>query len=76
MTKSYNYDTMYEGLKPCPLCGNPVMWNHKGNDYTQKRSVVIKCPSCHVRMEVAGIRYPLAKLEEIILAKWNNRVSN
>ena len=76
MIKSYNYYTMYEGLKPCPFCGNPVMWNHNGNDYTQKRLVVIKCRLCNVRMEIAGIRRPLAKLEDIIVNSWNNRVSN
>lgn len=49
MIKSYNYDTMYDGLKPCPFCGSPVVWNHKGNDYIPMHSVVIKCRSCNVR---------------------------
>lgn len=71
----HNYDTKYEGLKPCPFCGSQPIWHLKGNDVTPSRTVVIKCPNCRAKMEMSA-RYwwDSVELAEHILEKWNKRI--
>lgn len=72
--KTQNYNTTSDLLKPCPFCGNNVIWYHAGNSNTRRYRVIIECLPCNIKMEIAGLRTPLASLEENILNKWNQRV--
>lgn len=72
--KTQNYSKTSELLKPCPFCGNNVIWYHKGNSNTRKYKVIVECLPCCVKMEISGYRTPLVSIEERILKIWNNRL--
>jgi len=61
-------------LLPCPFCGAAPVMDHKGNDFTKRRSVTVRCPNCRVQRTDAAMRNSIAWLEEVAIEQWNQRV--
>ena len=65
---------MSEKLLPCPFCGSEkVELSYKGNAYTKKRSVTIKCQECMCKRTTGAIRNTLDWCEEVAIKAWNTR---
>lgn len=64
-----------EKLKDCPFCGNHPELKQKGNNFTKKRSVEIRCKNklCAARQITGALKYSLEWCEEIAIGKWNKR---
>ncbi len=62
-----------ENLLPCPFCGGKAELRQKGNDFTAKRFLTIKCIDCHAQMTNGAIRNSLEWLYGISVEKWNRR---
>ena len=60
-------------LLPCPCCGGKAELEFKGNDYTKKRSVTIKCKSCKLQRTDAAIRNTAQWCAEVAIDQWNAR---
>lgn len=56
-------------LKPCPFCGGEPKLYHKG-----KNGRVIKCTSCHIKIEQKVLRMTTEWLEVKMIEDWNNRI--
>lgn len=76
--KIQNYDTTLEELKPCPFCGNTPITYMIGNEFTKSQKITIQCRKCNLMMSQAILRHfgkPIEWLEEVMIKKWNTRVS-
>jgi len=62
-----------ERLLPCPFCGGEPEMLHKGNKFSAKRSVTIKCKQCRVQRTDAAMRFGMAWLEGVATDHWNKR---
>ena len=62
-------------LLPCPFCGNEAELIEKGNNFTKKRFVTIKCTNknCRAEMTNGAIRNDMNWLKEISTNAWNKR---
>ena len=62
-------------LLPCPFCGNEAELIEKGNNYTKKRFITIKCTNknCRAEMTNGAIRNDMNWLKEISTNAWNKR---
>lgn len=72
--KINNYNTKLPELLKCPFCGEEPIAYLKGNEYTKKRSITIKCPNCFIKRTVGAISQPTEWLESKSIQLWNNRV--
>lgn len=66
---------MADDLLPCPFCGSEAELIFIGNDYTNERSVEIKCEDldCRVSVVTAGIRADSKQVALWSIQKWNRR---
>ena len=70
----------YEGkeveLLNCPFCGGEPEMLHKGNDYSKKREITVKCTNAHCRIQRtdAALRHGFDWLENMAAEGWNKRV--
>jgi Lar family restriction alleviation protein len=60
-------------LLPCPFCGTHPIIKRRGNNFTKKRSITIKCPSCRIERTDAAIHQNMEWLEDVALKNWNQR---
>lgn len=62
-------------LLPCPFCGEEPIMETVGNDYTRKRSLVIKCSNvdCRATMTNGAILHGFRWLEDVSIEAWNRR---
>ena len=61
-------------LEPCPFCGAIPVYQYIGNEMTQKRSIVIKCPHCRIERKDSAMRNDFEWLEKVAVENWNTRV--
>jgi len=63
-------------LLPCPFCGKHPKMIHKGNDFSKKREIKIKCSEldCRCQMTNATLRHTFSWLEKISAQAWNKRI--
>lgn len=61
------------GLKPRPFCGGTPEMLRKGNDFTKKRSITIKCRGCRAERTDSALRNGMAWLEGVAVENWNQR---
>ena len=57
----------------CPFCGGEPEMLHKGNKFSAKRSVTIKCKKCRVQRTDAAMRFGMEWLEGVAIDHWNKR---
>ena len=62
-----------DGLLPCPFCGGSAEMTFKGNDYTRKKSVTIKCSNCRAQRTDGAIRYSHEWCAKKAISYWNQR---
>lgn len=60
-------------LLPCPFCGGEADKIFKGNDYTKKRSVTIKCTKCFTEQRTGAIQNNLEWCDASAIKRWNQR---
>ena len=60
-------------LKLCPFCGGKASLKNIGNEWTKKRSVIIKCKSCRVQMTNSALIHDMEWLESVSIKDWNMR---
>lgn len=72
--KIHNYDTKLPELSKCPFCGEEPIAYLKGNEYSKKRSITIKCPKCLIKRTTGAISQSTEWLEGKSIQLWNNRV--
>lgn len=70
----HNYKDTCEELKPCPFCGGTPIWYLKGNDYTKKRTIVVKCPDCGTTQELGLVHLTTEWGCEKAIENWNRRI--
>lgn len=73
---SVDYQVIVQGeLLPCPFCGNEAELIEKGNNYTKKRFITIKCTNkdCRAEMTNGAIRNDMNWLRGISTDAWNKR---
>ena len=76
MTSIKAYDGIDElHLKNCPFCGGEPILLYKGNHFTKKRAITIKCKKCRVQITHGAIRHSIEWLEQQIEDSWNHRTS-
>ena len=63
----------YVDLLPCPFCGGKPRKILRGNNYTKKRSITIKCQKCRIERTDAAIRFNHEWLDSIATGAWNKR---
>ncbi|RLO48221.1 Lar family restriction alleviation protein [Serratia marcescens] len=64
-------------LKPCPFCGGHAEMQRIGNEYTKKRSIVVKCTGCRIQLTNSAImHYGFDFLHQKTVEAWNRRVSD
>lgn len=78
MSETHKNNEMIDNFKinnllPCPFCNSNVEKIFIGNDYTKKRSVVIKCKTCCLEMSISALKNNHRWCEEEITKKWNKR---
>lgn len=61
-------------LKQCPFCGGEPELIEIGNNWTKKRSVTVKCPTCRIQLTYAGILRSIDWLTDTAVNGWNRRV--
>ena len=61
-------------LKPCPFCGGKPKLLHIGNDFKEKKKIIIKCIECRVERTDAALRHDFTWLETIATENWNQRI--
>jgi len=66
---------MNKELKACPFCGGEPQLKVIGNDYTKKRSVLIRCPKCRIQVTNSALRNSMEWLIDISIKEWNTRTS-
>jgi Lar family restriction alleviation protein len=72
--KINNYDTYLEELKRCPFCGGVPKAYLKGNEYTKKTFITVKCTKCGVERVTGSITKDLKWLEDKAINLWNERI--
>lgn len=60
-------------LMPCPFCGTIPAVREIGNEWTKKRSIVIKCPKCRCQRTDATMRFAFDWLRDVAAKNWNQR---
>jgi len=66
---------MAEKLKRCPSCDSEnIEIYHKGNEYSRKRSVTIKCKHCALMRTTGSTLHDIKWCEEKAIKAWNTRV--
>lgn len=60
-------------LLPCPFCGSQPKLQYIGNEWSKKRSIIIKCPECRITRTDSTIRFCFDWLEEVVKKGWNTR---
>lgn len=60
-------------LKLCPFCGTMPEILRRGNDFTKKRSITIKCKVCRAERTDAALRNGMDWLEAVAIKNWNQR---
>jgi len=58
----------------CPCCGSEAELTFKGNPYTKKRSVTIKCKGCRLQRTDATLRGSAEWIAKASIKEWNKRV--
>lgn len=61
-------------LLPC-FCGGKAEKLLKGNNHTKKKSVVIKCASCSMKLEIGARIYSLEWCDKEATEAWNKRAN-
>lgn len=64
---------MTEKLKQCPFCGGDAILEEIGNDFTSKRSVVVRCTGCRVKRTDSAIKSSMEWLVNTAVSNWNMR---
>ena len=59
----------------CPFCGAEPEMMQIGNDYTKKRSVVIKCNRCRIQRKDSALRNSMDWLVDVAVKQWNQRAT-
>lgn len=62
-------------MLPCPFCGAEPELLQIGNDYTKKRSVVIKCNRCRIQRKDSALRNSMVWLVDVAVKQWNQRAT-
>ena len=62
-------------MLPCPFCGAEPEMMQIGNDYTKKRSVVIKCNRCRIQRKDSALRNSMDWLVDVAVKQWNQRAT-
>jgi len=62
-------------FSPCPFCGDMPHVIPKGNRYTKKRSVTVKCNTCRVQVTNSTLRHGFEWLYEKSAEGWNRRIA-
>lgn len=71
--KSYNGSTEIF-LKNCPFCGGEPVVEHLGNNFKQRKKVIIKCRSCCIkRIDATLGSSSFEQLEKVSAESWNKR---
>jgi len=62
-------------LLPCPFCGSEAELIEKGNDFTKKKFITVKCTNknCRAEMTNGAIRNSMDWLKGISIEAWNKR---
>jgi hypothetical protein len=60
---------------PCPFCGDSPHVMPKGNSYTKKRSVTVKCKTCRIERTDAALSHGFDWLYKVAAESWNSRTS-
>ncbi|MDP8772003.1 Lar family restriction alleviation protein [Serratia marcescens] len=64
-------------LKPCPFCGGHAEMQRIGNEYTKKRSIVVKCTGCRIQLTNSAImHYGFDFLHQKTVEAWNRRAGD
>ncbi len=58
----------------CPFCGDKPYVMPKGNSYTKKRSVTVKCRTCRIERTDAALSNGFEWLYKVAAENWNKRV--
>lgn len=70
----HNYDQTSPWLLPCPFCGGMPTYHVKGNKSMEKRTLVVECGTCNVKMSTSALRLSDEWLWSIAIQKWNTRI--
>ena len=65
-----------ESMKDCPFCGSEAELIERGNEFTKRRQVDIKCSNklCRATMVNAALRMSMEKLKNVSIKAWDDRV--
>ena len=60
----------------CPFCGDNPHVLPKGNSYTKKRSVTVKCKTCRIERTDAALSQGFDFLYKVAAKNWNQRYTD
>lgn len=63
-------------LLNCPFCGSDAELHFRGNPFTKRRLVTIKCKKCLVEKRVGAIYESAQWCAETAIKDWNKRITN
>ncbi len=70
--KSWDNKTIIK-LLSCPFCGGKPELHYNGNEYTNQRSIEIKCIQCGCMKKDSGYLRGFHWLEDLVTKNWNQR---
>lgn len=62
-------------MLPCPFCGHDPELMQIGNNYTKKRSVVVKCKKCRIQRKDSALVQSMEWLIDVAIQQWNQRAT-
>ena len=71
--KSWDKENEFELLN-CPFCGGEPEIIYRGNDFSNKPEIIIKCTTCRIQRTDASIKNSFIWLEKVSANNWNKRI--